>query len=105
MSTRKKSAKPRIERAGDWLFRAHNARRRFGPLPAMLAPRSAEEAYAIQAEFVSMRAKKLGRVAGYKIALTTEAMREMTGMNDSVAGDMMEKTLLRSPGRVRAADY
>ena len=97
--------KARIERAGEWLAKAHAARKRFGPLPAALAPRSAGEAYAIQAELVGQRAKKLGRVAGYKIALTTQAMRQMTGMGDSVAGAMMEKTLLRGPARVRAADY
>lgn len=101
----RKRAEPRIERAGEWLFNAHAERKRFAPLPAALAPRSAEEAYAIQAEFVGMRARKLGRVAGYKIALTTPAMRTMMGMSDSIAGDMLEKTLLRSPARVRAADY
>ena len=102
---KKKKAEPRIEQAGEWLARAHEERRRFGPLPEALAPRSVEEAYAIQAELVGMRAKNLGRVAGYKIALTTDAMRKMTGMGDSVAGDMLEKTLRRSPASVRAADY
>ena len=105
MSEPKKKVEPRIERAGEALIKAHGARKRFGPLPASLAPRSVEEAYAIQAEFVGMRAKAFGGVAGYKIALTTEAMRKMTGMGDSVAGAMLEKTILRSPARVRAADY
>lgn len=104
MST-KKTRQPRIERAGEWLARAHEARKRFAPLPATLMPRSADEAYAMQAEFVGMRARKLGRVAGYKIALTTPAMRKMMGMTDSIAGAMLEKSLLRSPARVRAADY
>ena len=105
MSDSRKAAEPRIEQAGDWLLKAHAGRDRFGPLPATLAARSVEEAYAIQGEFVGMRAKELGRVAGYKIALTTEAMRKMTGMGDSVAGCMLEKTILRAPARVRAADY
>jgi len=100
-----KAKEPRIERAGEWLHKAHAGRKRFAPLPASLAPRSAEEAYAIQAEFVAMRARKLGRVSGYKIALTTPAMRKMMGMDDSVAGEMLEKAILRSPARVRAADF
>jgi len=102
---RKKAAGSRIERAGEWLYKAHAARKRFAPLPQDLAPRDLAEAYAIQGEFVGMRAHDLGRVAGYKIALTTPAMREMMGMSDSIAGDMLEKSLRRGSARVRAADY
>lgn len=91
--------------AAEWLFKAHAAREKFALLPPELAPRSVADAYAIQAAYVGMRARKVGRVAGYKIALTTPAMRKMMGMNDSIAGDMLEKSLLRSPARVRAADY
>jgi 2-keto-4-pentenoate hydratase len=105
---RSKRAKPtleRIERAAEWLFKAHEARERFALLPAELAPRTAEEAYAIQGEFVGMRARTLGSVAGYKIALTTPAMRSMMKMDDSIAGEILEKTILRSPALVRAKDY
>jgi len=105
MRTRKKPSEPRIEQAGEWLFKAHAGRKRFAPLPASLAPRSLAEAYAIQAEYVGMRARTLGRVAGYKIALTTQAMRKMVGLEDSIAGDMLEKTIFRGAARVRAADY
>ncbi len=96
---------PRIERAGEWLYEAHRARARFAPLPTELAPRSMDEAYAIQSEYAGMRAKTLGQVTGYKIALTTPAMRAMVGMKDSIAGDMLDKTILRGNSRVRAADY
>ena len=51
-ATKAKPKEPRIERAGDWLARAHDGRKRFAPLPAALMPRSADEAYAMQAEFV-----------------------------------------------------
>lgn len=109
MRQRAKSTVPRIERAGEWLHEAHRARAPFAPMPADLAPRDADEAYAIQSEFVGMRAATLGQVTGYKIALTTQAMRAMVGLKDSIAGDMLEKTILRSRpdarARVRAADY
>ena len=105
MRQRAKTPEPRIERAGKWLYDAHRERQRFAALPAELAPHDAGEAYAIQSELVGMRAATLGPVAGYKIALTTPAMRAMVGLNDSIAGDMHEKTILRGPARVRAADY
>ncbi len=100
---------PRIERAGEWLYEAHRRRERFAPLPADLAPGDIGEAYTIQSEYVGKRAETLGQVTGYKIALTTPAMRAMVGLNDSIAGDMLDKTILRfnpnSGARVRAADY
>ena len=109
MRHRTRTAEPRIERAGAWLYSAHRARDRFAPLPPELAPGSVAEAYAIQSEFVGMRAAELGTVTGYKIALTTPAMRAMVGMSDAVAGDMLDKTIRRfsSPAgaSVRAADY
>src|SRR5262249_45684640 len=100
-----KAKEPRIEQAGEWLLKAHTTGKRFAPLPEALAPRTAGDAYAIQAEFVGMRARTLGRVAGYKTALTTPAMRKMMGMGDSIAGAMLEKALLRSPAQVTADDY
>ncbi|HUK05993.1 MAG TPA: fumarylacetoacetate hydrolase family protein [Burkholderiales bacterium] len=105
MKWRKAKAEPRIERAGEWLHEAHRRRERFAPLPPELAPRDFAEAYAIQGQFVGRRAAELGPVAGYKVALTTPAMRAMVGLGDSVAGDMLESTIRRGEARVRAADY
>jgi len=94
-----------MERAGEWLLHAHRRRDPFGPMPEELAPRSVDEAYAIQGEYVGMRGRDLGPVVGYKIALTTPQMRQMVGVNDSIAGDLLEKTLLQGPAKVHAADY
>ena len=106
MRNRKKTTESRIERAGEWLYAAHRRRERFAPLPPDLAPRSVEDAYTIQSEFVGKRAETLGQVTGYKIALTTPAMRKMMNMGDSIAGDMLDKTILRDPGaRVHVGDY
>jgi len=106
MRLRKPSGpEPRFEQAARWLHDAHVRREPFAPLPDDLAPRSVADAYAVQAAYVSLRHADLGPVAGYKVAITTEAMRRMTGLNDPVAGDMLEKTLHRGTTRVRAADY
>ena len=105
MRFRKKTTEARVERAGRWLLDAHQTRAPFALLPAELAPRDVADAYAIQTEFVAMRAETLGPVTGYKIALTTAAMRAFAGMKDSIAGDMLEKTIRRGNSSVRAADY
>ena len=84
------------------LFEAHERREQFVPLPPELAPRDAEEAYAIQDAFVAARAERLGAIAGYKIALSTPEMQRFVGVDKPQAGVMLASTLHRTPARVRA---
>jgi 2-keto-4-pentenoate hydratase len=95
----------RIQAAARRLLEAHERRERFRPLAKELAPRTEEEAYAIQNGFVALRAQKLGGIAGYKIALATAEMQRFVGVNAPQAGAMLEFALHRTPARVRAADY
>lgn len=91
--------------AAGWLLRAHEAREPFVALPPALAPRTPDEAYAIQEAFVALRAKRLGAVVGYKIALSSQAMQRFVGVDSPQAGCMHLSTIRRSPARIRAADY
>ncbi len=99
------SLEPRLRRAAWFLVDAHAGRERFGPFPEDALPRSVEEAYAVQDEFVALKSRACGAIAGYKIALTTPAMRAMVGLSDSIGGVMHDKQVVRSPATVRAADY
>ncbi|MBV8030165.1 MAG: fumarylacetoacetate hydrolase family protein [Betaproteobacteria bacterium] len=87
------------------LFEAHERRERFGALPSELVPRTPEEAYLVQDDFVAMRAQRLGAVSGYKIALSTPAMQKFVGVGEPMAGTMLYSTLRRSPCAVKASDY
>jgi 2-keto-4-pentenoate hydratase len=91
--------------AAQHLFDAHQRRERFTALPERIAPRTFDEAYAIQDAFVALRARKLGAIAGYKIALTSAQMQRFVGVDTPQAGMMFASTLHRSPARIRAADY
>src|SRR5881628_16415 len=95
--------KPKL--AAQRLLDAHQRREPFAPLPADLAPASAEEAYAIQDCFVALRADQHGAIAGYKIALSSKEMQRFVGVNEPQAGVMLESTLHRTPAKVRAVDY
>jgi 2-keto-4-pentenoate hydratase len=95
----------KAEAAAAWLLRAHEAREPFRPLPPELAPATEDEAYLIQEDFVALRARKLGAAAGYKIALSSAAMRRYVGVDAPQAGVMLEQTIRRSPAHIRAADY
>jgi 2-keto-4-pentenoate hydratase len=92
-------------RAAVRLLEAHERRERFAPLPGELAPRNAEEAYAIQDDFVALRSDSLGAIAGYKIALSSKEMQRFVGVTEPQAGVMLESTLRHTPARIRAADY
>lgn len=93
------------QRAARWLLDAHDRREPFRPLPDELAPRSVDDAYAVQDAFVALRAERLGGIVGYKIALATRAMQAFVGVAAPQAGCLLESGLRRSPARVRAADY
>lgn len=95
----------RIVRAARWLVRQHLGRARSRPMPASMAPRGIEEAYAIQDAFVALKASACGVVAGYKIALTTPQMRALVGLHDAIAGCLHERQLVGVPAMVRATDY
>ena len=99
------SLNPRLKRAAWFLVDAHADREPFGPFPDDAVPHSVDEAYAVQDAFVELKSRACGPVAGYKIALTTPAMRAMVGLNDSIGGVMHEKQVVRAPASVRAADY
>lgn len=99
------SLNPRLKRAAWFLVDAHADREPFGPFPDDAIPRTVEEAYAVQEQFVELKSRACGAVAGYKIALTTPAMRAMVGLNDSIGGVLHEKQVVRAPASVRAADY
>ena len=96
---------PRVRDSARWLVERHLGRHRSQPLPAAFAPRSIGEAYAVQDEFVALKSRECGPVVGYKIALTTPQMRRFVGLQDSVAGCLHERQVVRAPASVRAADY
>src|SRR5262249_25134749 len=105
---RARSSGQRVSKASQaaaWLLQEHERRERFRPLPLELAPQSSAEAYAIQEGFVALRARKLGAAVGYKIALSSAAMRRFVGVDAPQAGVLLESTVRRSPARIRAADY
>jgi 2-keto-4-pentenoate hydratase len=95
----------RIQQAARFLCEEHRARKPFEPMPTTLAPRTVDEAYAMQAAFVSLMTAVHGPVAGYKIALTTPVMRQMVGFHAPIAGAILARTIHPSAVTLRQADY
>lgn len=88
------------------LLRQHRHRERFTALPAPWLVADGAAAYAIQAHFVGELAQLRGtRACGYKIALTTPAMRQMVGFHDSVSGQLLQDQILPTGSTIRASEY
>lgn len=92
--------------AAQWLAAEHAARRDFKPLAGALLPASMAQAYDTQDALVAMRIAAGGGVrAGFKIALTTPAMRRFVGYDDSIAGQVLAGGIHHSPATVSSGRY
>lgn len=88
------------------LIRQHRAREAFAALRADLAPDGVQAAYLIQDAYVAqLLEQRRTALAGYKIAITTPAMRDMVGFHDSVSGRLLRDQVYRSGHRVAARDF
>jgi 2-keto-4-pentenoate hydratase len=84
----------------------HRSRTRYTPLEAALRSAPLDEAYRIQDRLhrIMTDAGK-GEIAGWKIALTSKAMQQMTGVDQPAAGAIFSKAVHPSPARVDVATY
>ena len=88
------------------LIRQHVAREVFSALPGALSPGTAEAAYRIQDSYVALLLQqRQTSLAGYKIAITTPAMRDMVGFQDSISGRLLRDQLHRSGDTIQARDH
>ena len=84
----------------------HRSRTRYRPLDAAVRGAPLDEAYRIQDALHRLMASAgWGEIAGWKIALTSKAMQQMTGVDQPAAGAIFSKVVLPSPARVDVAAY
>jgi 2-keto-4-pentenoate hydratase len=92
--------------AASELIRQHLAREPFSALAGGLAPASTDAAYSIQDSYVAqLLQQRQTSLAGYKIAITTPAMRDFVGFQDSVSGRLLRDQMHRSGDSIKAQDY
>jgi 2-keto-4-pentenoate hydratase len=92
--------------AADELVRQHRERERFEALPEPWLIRDPACAYAVQEAYVrALERLRDTKTCGYKIALTTQAMRRMVGFHDSVSGHLFQDQIYPSGSTIRADDY
>jgi 2-keto-4-pentenoate hydratase len=95
-----------IEATARGSFEMHRTRARYRPLEAALRAEPLEEAYRIQdAMHRLLAASGRGEIVGWKIALTSKAMQQMTGVDQPAAGAIFAKVVHPSPARVDVSAY
>ncbi|PYN35081.1 MAG: hydratase [Candidatus Rokuibacteriota bacterium] len=95
-----------IEAAARAAFKTYTTRTRYRPLDAALRAAPLEDAYRIQDALHRVMAEAgRGEIAGWKIALTSRAMQQMTGVDQPAAGAIFSKVVHASPARVDVAAY
>jgi 2-keto-4-pentenoate hydratase len=87
-------------------FATHRQRDRYRPLDAALRAGPLDDAYRIQDALQRlMQEAGRGEIAGWKIALTSKAMQQMTGVDQPAAGAIFSKVVHPSPARVDLDAY
>lgn len=89
-----------------WLQQAHEQGRPFAGLPAEFAPGNDADAYAAQAVYVeALCLQRATHLAGYKIALTSQAMRDLVGYGNSISGCLLADQIMPSGSVLQHANY
>jgi 2-keto-4-pentenoate hydratase len=96
----------RVKTAAQYLFDSARNRENHTGLPDDLMPPDLQSALQVQDELQSLwQQAGAGGCAGWKVALTSKVMQEFVGYGQPCAGMIFESRVLRSPARIRAADY
>src|SRR5262247_2073039 len=81
-------------------------RTRYHPLDASVRRAPLDDAYRIQTALHRLMTESgRGHIAGWKIAVTSKAMQQMTGVDQPVAGAIFSSVILASGTRVSLAAY
>lgn len=96
----------RSDRIARHLQQAHANRARFENLAGDNALTTIEEAYQVQLALSRLWEKgEKGAIAGYKIALTSQAIRDLVGVDDPCVGAIFASTSHPSPASIRLANF
>lgn len=94
----------RVTQSADALLQQFRGKEKY-LLEGELLPESIAEAYEIQAAYQGSLTGDYGAVAGYKIAYTTAALQQASGISEPVAGVILSNNVRHSPAVLESADF
>ncbi len=87
-------------KAAHFIDNAHRTRAVYANLPPDIAPRSINDAYAVQEKLAQLWEVARGPVAGLKIATTTKIMQELMGIDHPCGGMIFAKRIHATPATI-----
>jgi len=95
-----------IDTAARACLEMHRKRIRYHPLDASVRAAPLDDAYRVQdAHHRLMAEAGWGAIAGWKIAVTSKVMQQMTGISEPAAGAIFSRGVHSSPARLSLAAY
>lgn len=94
-----------VDRIADYLFDLRQSHKLVPVFPAELMPRDEAMAYRVQDRLTEKLLPGSGKIVGYKIGATSEAIRKQTGLKSPIVGPIFEKRVLRTPATISLRDY
>lgn len=96
----------RVAEAAQTLIDVHRGGVKFKPFAAAFGVASADDAYAVQRDYVRLQMQARGTDGvGYKIGLTSKRMQEMCGIASPIAGVILRDRVAASGAGVDASAY
>jgi 2-keto-4-pentenoate hydratase len=90
---------------GKLLWTQHQHRAHFESIADLLPSSQVADAYSVQEALVHLMMPAGGKPVGYKIGLTSVVMRRMCGLDQPVAGVILERRVHRGPARIAARNF
>ena len=94
---------PDTKTAAQLLLHARKPGQALTALPENALPNNRTEAYAAQAELVSLLSADSGKPAGYKVGCTNASARQMLALDSPFSGRCFEKEISVSPSNIDAS--
>jgi 2-keto-4-pentenoate hydratase len=95
-----------IDAAARACFEMQRRRERYRPLDAAVRAAPLDDAYRIQDALHRLMSEAgRGEIAGWKVALTSKVMQQMTGMDQPAAGAIFSTVVYPSPAQLSLAAY
>lgn len=94
-----------VVRAGRHQAMAYLEGRPLDLMEQEFAPTTVEEAYEVQRTYIGLLTASRGPLGGFKIAYTSEVMRQSRGISEPCAGLIFNEEIVDSPATLNAADY
>ena len=94
----------RVTQSADALVQQFRSKEKY-LLEGELLPEGVDEAYRIQVAYQGALSAEYGPVAGYKIAYTTTALQQASGISEPVAGVILTNNVRHSPAVLDSAEF